>query len=75
MEDHGRVAVVGVPFAAGTPVEVTISPKGNLGDLPAGADADGEALVNARARMRELFRTVAGFRLGGKIPREVLYDR
>jgi hypothetical protein len=27
VEDQGRVQVVGVPFAAGTQVEVTISPK------------------------------------------------
>jgi len=27
VEDQGRVQVVGVPFAAGTQVQVTISPK------------------------------------------------
>ena len=27
VEDQGRVQIVGVPFAAGTQVEITISPK------------------------------------------------
>ncbi|HQU45809.1 MAG TPA: hypothetical protein PK867_23545, partial [Pirellulales bacterium] len=27
VEEHGQVRLVGVPFAAGTQVEVTISPK------------------------------------------------
>ncbi|MBI4568000.1 MAG: hypothetical protein HY719_06335 [Planctomycetes bacterium] len=73
VEDHGRVEVVGVPFAAGAPVEVTISPKVNPDESP--ADADDDAVAQARARMRKLFRAVKGFRLGGKIPREELYDR
>jgi plasmid stability protein len=40
----------------------------------AGAD-DGVGLAAARERMEELFRTVTGFRMGPKIPREDLYDR
>jgi plasmid stability protein len=36
---------------------------------------DVTSLVAARARMEELFRTVKGFRMGAKIPREELYDR
>src|SRR4051812_15739274 len=57
VEDRGRIQVVGVLFAAGTLVEVTISPKVSL------AGEDGQALAAARARMRELFSTVKGFRV------------
>lgn len=32
VEDDGRVAVVGVPFAPGTEVEVTINPKRRAAD-------------------------------------------
>lgn len=72
VEDQGRVQVVGVPFAAGTQVEVTISPI--LAD-DASAGAGGEPLIAARARMQELFATVKGFRMAPKIRREELYDR
>jgi len=36
---------------------------------------DETALADARARMEELFRTLTGFRMGPKTPREELYDR
>lgn len=36
---------------------------------------DQAALLAARARMTELFRTVKGFRLAPRIPREDLYER
>ena len=37
--------------------------------------ADDQALVAARTQMRELFRTVKGFRMTPKISREELYER
>lgn len=72
VEEHGRLLVAGVPFAPGTEVEVTISPK-----LPANdrTTPDDEALTDARERMRELFRTIKGFRNSPRIPREDLYER
>jgi hypothetical protein len=73
VEDQGRVQVTGVPFAAGTQVEVTISPKVRPGGTS--PESDGETLAAARARMQELFRTIKGFRLAPKIPREELYER
>jgi hypothetical protein len=36
---------------------------------------DERTLAAARARMAELFRTVKGFRMEPKIPREELYER
>jgi hypothetical protein len=39
------------------------------------ASGNGDALAAARARMQELFRTVHGFRLTPRIPREELYER
>jgi hypothetical protein len=73
VEDQGRVRVVGVPFAAGTQVEVTISPKVLAGDVSTGPED--ELLTVARARMQELFATVRGFRMAPKMRREELYDR
>lgn len=40
-----------------------------------GAATDDQRLAAARARMQELFRSVRGFRLAPKIPREELYER
>ncbi len=71
VEAEGQVRLAGVPFAPGTEVEVTISPK----RPPVQDSADEPALAAARARMQELFRTVKGFRLSPKIPREELYER
>ena len=59
--------VNGVPFAPGTEVDVTINPKTTAGDEA--------ALAAARERMRELFRTVKGFRNTPRIPREELHER
>jgi len=70
---EGEVRVLGVPFAPGTEVEVTINPKVRSNE--ASVDVDDEALAAARARMRELFRTITGFRMGPKIPREELHER
>jgi hypothetical protein len=73
VEVQGRVQVVGVPFAAGTEVEITISPKDCTDD--ALTKANGQTLAAARARMQELFATVKGFRMAPKFRREELYDR
>jgi hypothetical protein len=66
VEEQGQVRVAGVPFAPGTEVEVTISPKGAAAE---------EVTRSARERMRELFRTIKGFRNSPRIPREELYER
>jgi hypothetical protein len=43
--------------------------------LEGGEKQDDARLASARARMRELFRTVKGFCLAPKIAREELYER
>jgi hypothetical protein len=73
VEDQGRVVVAGVPFAPGTRVEVKISTMPDVSDTPeAASDAD---VAAARAKLRELFATIKGFRNTPRIPREELYDR
>ena len=70
---QGQVHVAGVPFEPGTEVAITISPM-----QPATEAAmlpDGAAQAMARDTMRELFRTIKGFRNSPRIPREELYDR
>jgi hypothetical protein len=67
--EEGQVIVAGVPFAAGTEVEIAISLK----QQP--AEPVVEELTLPRARMQELFRTIEGFRNSPRIPREELYDR
>ena len=73
VHEEGRVLVAGVPFAPGTEVGITISPKSRSEDesLP----PDEEALVAARERMQRLFRTIKGFRNSPRLTREELYDR
>jgi hypothetical protein len=73
VEDQGQVRVAGVPFAPGTEVEVTISPKVRSEEQVARSQA--AALATSRDRMRELFRTIKGFRNSPRIPREELYER
>ncbi len=73
VEARGEVRVVGVPFAPGTEVAITISPK--VRSEEEGTAPDDAALAASRDRMRELFRTVKGFRNSPRIPREELYDR
>ena len=73
VEDQGRIIVAGVPFAPGTEVEVMISPKVRSED--AVTPPENVALAAARDHMRELFRTVTGFRNSPRIPREELYER
>ncbi len=69
VQDQGQVLVAGVPFAPGTEVEITISVK--LASTPSAE----EVLTASRARMRDLFSTVHGFRNSPRIPREELYER
>jgi hypothetical protein len=73
VEEQGRVILAGVPFAPGTEVEITISPK--LRSEDGVTPPDDEALAAWRDRMRELFRTIKGFRNSPRIPREELYER
>lgn len=73
VEDQGQVCVVGVPFAPGTAVEVTISPRRTSNEEVTAPDD--ETLTAARERLRELFRTIRGFRNSPRIPREELYER
>ena len=73
VEEYGRVLVAGVPFAPGTEVEITISPK--VRSANEASHSDDEALAAARGRMRELFRTIKGFRNSPRIAREELYER
>jgi hypothetical protein len=73
VEEQGQVLVSGVPFAPGTEVEVTITPKGQAFEQV--TTPEDAALAAARDRMRELFRAVKGFRMYPRIPREELYER
>lgn len=68
--EQGWVRLAGVPFAPGTEVDVTISPRVIVADAP-----DRPTLAERRARMEELFRTVRGFHGTPRISREELYDR
>jgi hypothetical protein len=74
VEDRGRLLLDGLPFAAGTEVEVVISPKA-VDPASARTDAGAQSIEAARARMRDLFASVQGFRMAPKIRREDLYDR
>lgn len=73
VQDQGRILVAGVPFAPGTEVAITISAKVRSEDQVTNPEDD--TLAVARDRMRELFRTVKGFRNSPRIPREELYER
>ena len=73
VEEHGRVLLAGIPFATGTEVKVSISPKFRAESVV--PPPDDETLAAARERMRELFRTIKGFRNSPRIPREELYER
>jgi hypothetical protein len=73
VEEQGRVHLAGVPFAPGTEVEVTINPK--VRPAAEMMRNDEAVLAAARERMRELFRTVKGFRNSRRIPREELHER
>ena len=73
VEEHGRVQVVGVPFAPGTEVCVTISRKRQENVEP--TNPDDVALAAARGHLRELFQSIKGFRNTPRISREELYER
>ncbi len=73
VEDQGQIRLAGVPFAPGTEVEITISPKVRPEDEV--TNPDDEALAASRKRMQELFRRIKGFRMSPRIPREELYER
>jgi len=73
VENNGQVRLAGVPFAAGTEVEITISAK--LRSKDEVKQSEEVVLAASRERMRELFRTVKGFRNSPRIPREELYER
>jgi hypothetical protein len=64
----GGIHVAGLPFSPGTQVHVVMNPS-------RGVSANETQLAVAKAEMSELFRTVKGFRLGEKIPREELHER
>lgn len=70
--EEGRVIVAGVPFAAGTEVEIAISLKRQSAEQ---AQPTLDDLTLPRERMQELFRTIKGFSNSPRIPREELYDR
>lgn len=70
---QGRVLVAGVPFAPGTEVEVAISPKPLHSEEAALREE--EAWAAARARMKDAFETVQGFKNIPRFTREELYDR
>jgi hypothetical protein len=72
VEDHGQVRVVGVPFAPGTEVEVTIREK-----VATDANRSPANLEEARVRMRDLFARVRARNTEpvGPLRREELYDR
>lgn len=73
VQEQGRILVAGVPFAPGTEVEITISPKVRSEDGV--TYPDDAVLAASRDRMRDLFRTIKGFRMTPRIPREELYER
>lgn len=73
VNDQGRVEVVGVPFAAGSEVQITMSLKRK--DNVEMTAADSEALAAARDRLRHLFATTKGFRNSLRFSREDLYER
>ena len=75
VKDEGRLLLDGVPFAVGTEVEVVVSPKTTDSGTAAGTAGGPQPIEAARARMRELFASVRGFRMTQKIRREDLYDR
>lgn len=72
VEEHGQVRLLGVPFAQGTEVEVTVREKSRSGANAEGANPDA-----GRARMKDLFARVRARNTEPVVPlnREDLYDR
>jgi hypothetical protein len=73
VEEQGRIQVAGVPFAPGTEVEISISPKAN--PVERSSSEENTAIAAARDRMRELFQSIKGFRNSPRISREELHER
>lgn len=73
VQQQGHLFVAGVPFAPGTEVDITVVPKAGAEDKA--TPPDDAALAASRDRMRDLFRTIKGFRMAPRIPREELYER
>jgi hypothetical protein len=69
VEPNGQVHLAGVPFAAGTQVEVIISPKRNGTAMP-GADA-----ADRVARLFAALDKARNVQAIGRLKREELYDR
>ncbi len=69
VEPNGQVHLAGVPFAAGTEVEVIISPKRNGDAMP---DADAPDRV---ARLYAALDKARNVQSVGRLEREELYDR
>jgi len=72
VDPDGTINGVGVPFAPGTEVDISIIPKSRI---DGNAQPQDEELAAARSRMRDLFATIKGFRMTSRIPREELYER
>jgi hypothetical protein len=73
VEDQGQVHVAGVPFAPGTEVAITISPKRRSDQK--GTPPDEEVLAASRERMRALFSTIKGYRNSPRTLRDEIYYR
>jgi hypothetical protein len=76
VQEHGRVVVAGVPFAAGTQVEVTIKAiKTGVGPFAEEADAEAagraERLLAALDKARDV-RPIGDFNRGELYDRDVL---
>jgi hypothetical protein len=75
VDAHGQVRLAGVPFEAGTEVEISISPKRQSQDESV---ADDQACAAARQRMDGLIAALDKARNTervGSLNREELYDR
>lgn len=75
VDAHGQVRLAGVPFEAGTEVEISISPKRQARDESV---ADDEACATARQRLQGLVAALDKARNTepvGSLNREELYDR
>jgi hypothetical protein len=69
VESQGRVLVAGVPFAAGTKVDVIISPIVN------GDGEDGSLAVDRYARLLNALDKAGNRESVGPLRRDELYDR
>jgi hypothetical protein len=65
--------VAAVPFAPGTEVAITISPKRRFDQKV--TPADEETLAKSRERMMALFSTIKGLRMASKLSRAEVHHR